>query len=240
MIDQMHHLLRPSHRRLQPRALALLATPAVIGAMTVAVPALAGTSLLGPTAHDARSHSNCVIVLSGHRRVRECLLRGPRGPRGLQGPRGFTGAPGPHGPKGATGSRGPKGSNGTNGTNGTNGAPGLQGPPGTARAYGVVQPTSPTQAIFIAAMTSNLTAVAEPTPGAYCISPAAPINASAETVAVSPEVSYSSGGVGGVPGIVAVNAQHTHCPAGTFEVDTFAPGVTPTLASGYAFTIVVP
>jgi hypothetical protein len=100
----------------------------------------------------------------------------------------------------------------------------------------VVQPTSPNQANLIAGQTSNVTSVSEPGPGIYCLAPAAPINASAETVAVSPEVSYSSGGT---PGIVAVNAQRPNCPEGDFEVETYTPGSS-TPMSGYAFTIVVP
>jgi hypothetical protein len=225
------------HRRLNPVLLAALATPAAVGAMTVAVPALAGTSLLGASAHDARA-SHCVIVLSGRHHLRECLLRGPRGPQGPQGPRGFTGVPGP---KGATGPRGPKGTS-TKGTQGPAGPAGPQGPAGTARAYGLVQPTSPTQAVVIPAVTVNIVGISEPVPGAYCVTPAAPLNAAAETVSVSPEVSDSAGGV---PGIVTVNAAHPHCAASAFEVDTFAPGSvsagTPsTLATGYAFTIVVP
>jgi hypothetical protein len=231
----MHRSSRSSRRSSHPRLLMLLATPAVVGAMTVAVPALAGTSLLGASAHEARA-SNCVTVLSGRRHVRECLLRGPRGP---QGPRGFTGVPGP---KGAIGAKGAKGATGSRGTTGAKGATGLTGPAGpqgtagTARAYGLVQPTSTTQAIVIPAVTVNIVGISEPAIGVYCVTPAAPINAAAETVSVSPEVSYSAGGA---PGVIAVNAQHPHCAASAFEVDTFAPGTT-TLTSGYAFTIVVP
>ena len=58
------------------RTLTLLATPAVIAAMTVAVPALAGVSIL-PTAHT--SSTRCFIAHTAKRNVRECLVRGPRG-----------------------------------------------------------------------------------------------------------------------------------------------------------------
>jgi hypothetical protein len=81
----------------------------------------------------------------------------------------------------------------------------------------------------------NITGVTEVKEGVFCIAPAAPINAAEETIAASPEVSYSSGGV---PGVVAVNAQHTNCPAGQFEVDTYTAPSTP--SSNYAFTVVVP
>ena len=41
--------------------------------------------------------------------------------------------------------------------------------------------------------------------------------------------------------MIAVNAQPaTNCPDDPFEVDTYTPGTTPTLATGYAFTIAIP
>jgi hypothetical protein len=100
-----------------------------------------------------------------------------------------------------------------------------------------VQPTSPSAANLIVGQTSNITGVSEPTPGTYCVIPAAGINPSSYPPVVSQEISYSSAG----PGVVAVNAQHPHCPTG-FEVDTYATtSATPTTtATGYAFTIVVP
>jgi hypothetical protein len=225
--------------------LPLLATPAVIGAMTVAMPALAGTSLFANTAR-VRAHaaSRCFIAVVGHRRVRECLIPGPRGPRGFTGspgPRGFTGAKGAKGEKGSRGATGAKGATGATGPAGATGATGPAGPAGTARAYAVVAPTSPSQATLIAGQTKQITAVGELSAngsngGVYCVTPAAGIDPSVEPAVVSPEVSYSSGGA---PGTIAVNAQRTHCAAGTFEVDTYAPGTT-TLTSGYAFAIVVP
>jgi hypothetical protein len=108
------------------------------------------------------------------------------------------------------------------------------GPAGTARAYAVVEPTSPTAATLIAGQTSNITAVTEPMPGVYCLT-AVGVNPATDAAAVSPEVSYSSGGA---PGVVAVNAQHTNCAPGQFEVDTFTLMGAP--SSNYAFTIVAP
>jgi hypothetical protein len=208
------------------RTLALLATPTVIAAMTVAVPALAGLGSTGP-AHQARRGCALTTVRIGRHHARVCLLRGPRGPQGFPGPRG------PQGPKGATGARG------RTGLTGTPGSTGPQGPAGTARAYTVVQPTSsPTQANLISAQ--NIISVSEVKGGVYCLSPAAGINPATDTAAVSPEVSYSSGGV---PGVIAVNAQHTNCPTSTFEVDTYEPSVKyepGKTTSGYAFTIVIP
>jgi hypothetical protein len=220
------------------RTLTLLATPAVVGAMTVAVPALAGTSLLG--AHEARS-SNCVLVVVRHHHVRECLLRGPRGPQGPRGPRGFTGVPGSKGATGKTGATGKKGGTGIQGpagpagTPGTNGAPGA---PGTARAYAVIKPLSSSQAEVVPGLSSNISAVSEPAPGVYCITPGSNINSGADTAAVSAEVSLSNPQA---PGLVALNALRQHCEGRDFEVDTYAPGTPPlALASNYAFTIVIP
>jgi hypothetical protein len=215
------------------RTLSLLATPAVLGALTIAVPALAGTGT-SPTAHQARARScNAVIVLSHHRRIRACLLQGPRGPRG------FTGLTGPKGATGKTGAPGGKtGATGKTGKTGATGATGPQGPTGAtpARTYAVIQPTSPTAANLISGQTSNITGVTEVSAGIYCIAPAAGINPATDTAAVSPEVSYSSESK---PGVIALNAQHTNCPAGDFEVETYAPGGTEP-ATGYAFTIVIP
>ncbi len=207
------------------RTLSLLATPAVVGAMIVAVPALAGTSTQ-PTGHASRARRcDAVIVVSHGRRIRACLIQGPRGPQGLTGPRGATGSRGTTGGRGATGPQGPKG------------AQGVAGPAGTARAYAVVQPTSPAAATLIAGQTSHITGVSEPKEGIYCLAPAAGIDPATDTAAISPEVSYSSGHA---PGVIALNAQGSDCPAGDFEVETYTPGTEPKLASGYAFTIVVP
>lgn len=202
------------------RTLTLLATPAVLGAMTVAVPALAGISL-DPAAHTAASR--CFVAHIAKHRVRECLIRGPRGLRGLPGPagpRGYRGYTGKTGKAGATGKTGPTGP---------------IGPSGTARAYAVVQPTSPTKPVLIASQTANITSVGEPSTGVYCLAPAAGINPAADTAVASPEVAYSSKEE---VGLVAVDAKSAHCP-GDFEVDTFAPA-TAKPAGGYAFTVIVP
>jgi Collagen triple helix repeat (20 copies) len=209
------------------RTLTLLATPTVLGAMTVAVPALAGIGI-GPAAHTART--KCFIAHIAKHRVRECLVPGPRGFPGPPGPRGLPGA------RGLRGLQGPRGLQGVKGSQGAAGAPGAPGAPGTARAFAVVQPTSPTKPVLITGQTSNITAVSEPTPGVYCLAPAAGINPAADTAVASPEVAYSSKEE---VGLIAVNAKSTHCP-GNFEVDTYKPGTTPTLASGYAFSIVIP
>jgi hypothetical protein len=193
-------------------ALPVIATSAVIGALAIAVPALAS-----PAARTAARHCSAVIVISHHHRVRACLIPGPRGYKGFNGANGKTGA------KGTTGAKGPEGKVGPEGK---------AGPAGTARAYAVVTPA----ATVVSAQSSNITAVTSPKAGVYCITPAAPINPSVDSAVVSPEISYSTPEA---PGLVAVNAQRKNCTSSTFEVDTYAPN-TLTLASGYAFTIVIP
>jgi hypothetical protein len=206
------------------RTLSLLATPAVVGAMTVAVPALAGTAA-GPTGRAATRGCNAVTVISHHRRVRACLLRGPRG---------FTGPAGTRGPAGPRGSRGSTGSKGTTGATGSTGPTGPTGPAGTAKAYAVVQANSPGASLIIP-QTSRITGVTEVKTGIYCVAPESTINPGTDTAAVSPEVSYSHADA---PGLIALNAQRPDCPASDFEVETYDPA-TGALATGYAFTIVV-
>lgn len=208
-------------------ALSLLAAPAVVGALAIAVPALAATSV-EPVARTASiRRCSTVTVISHGRRVRACLLRGQRGLRGFTGPAGLRGLTGP---RGATG---PKGATGPRGATGLTGAP---GPAGTARAYAVVQSTT-TAAGLISGQTLNITGVSEVDPGIYCLATATGIDPATDTAAVSPEVSYSSGKG---PGVIALNAQRSDCPTSDFEVETYAaPGATKP-ESGYAFTIVVP
>jgi hypothetical protein len=217
-------------------SLPLVASVAAVGAMAVAVPALASpgssssAAAHAPAAHAARARRcNTVIVISHGRRERACLIPGPRGFTGLPGATGKTGA------TGAAGKTGAPGATGKTGATGKEGPEGFEGAPGTTVAFALVQPTaSPTAANLIGQ--SDISAVSEPSAGIYCITPAAGITVSG-IASVSPEVSYS---VGNVPGVIAVNAQHTNCPATTFEVDTYTPGTTPTLATGYAFTIAIP
>jgi hypothetical protein len=201
--------------------LPLIAPAAVFGALAIAVPALASSGSSSPAAHSARSRRcSAVIVISHGRRVRACLVPGPRG---------FTGFPGA---KGSTGKTGATGKAGPTGKTGTEGKTGGQGPAGTARAYAVVTPA----ATVVSAQSFNITAVSSPKSGVYCITPASPIGPSVDSAVVSAEVSYSSPEV---PGLVALNAQRQNCPATAFEVDTYAPN-TLTLAGGYAFTIAIP
>ncbi len=220
------------------RTLMLLATPAVIGALTVAVPALAGVSIL-PSAHTAST--KCFVARIAHRRVRECLVRGPRGLPGPAGPRGFTGATGKTGKTGKTGFTGKMGATGPagpTGLTGPTGATGPVGPRGSALAHAVVAANLVTSeasaAGLVSSQTSQIASVSKPATGVYCLAPDAPISSDSDAAVASPEVSYASK----APGIVAINAQHTNCAAGNFEVDTYTPAGAP--SNEYAFTIVVP
>ena len=205
--------------------LPLIATTAVFGALAIAVPALASSASSSLAAHSASARRcSTVIVISHGRRVRACLVQGPRGFTGFPGTKGATGK------NGATGKTGPAGKNGANGTNGKDGAN------GTIVASAIVQPTStpPTVNLINA---SSIASVSEPSPGVYCILPTSGVSLPAGVATVSPEVSY--GTPAGVPGVIAVNAQHTNCPSTPYEVDTYAPSTT-TLTTGYAFTIAIP
>ena len=220
------------------RILCILATPATIAALTVAVPALAGTdaSKSIPKAHASRVR--CMTIHVGSHRVRVCGIAGPRGPRGLIGPRGIQGPIGRTGPKGATGAKGAKGANGPTGPTGPTGP---QGPPGTGRAYAVVNPalvsSTASSAGLISALSSGFSTVRNPATGTYCLAPAAGINPAAEPAIVTGETSYSSAGV--VP-IATLDAHQGACSSGEFEVITYNAAAPSAPASGVAFAIVAP
>jgi hypothetical protein len=182
---------------------ALLIPPAVVAAVAVAVPALAQSS--GSSSATARAASRCFYARVNGRRVRECLIPGPRGARGFTGPRGrsgtrgFTGRTGKTGPAGRTGPAGPVGP---------------AGPAGAPRAYAVVSSSGS----LVASQSSNITGVSHPAMGVYCLTPAAGINPATEPAVASPDTS------GGAPGLIAANSARPACGAGAFEVDTYPPG----------------
>jgi Collagen triple helix repeat (20 copies) len=214
--------------------LPVIAASAVVGVLAIAVPALAASGS-GPAAHSARArHCSTVIVISHGRRIRACLIPGPRGLTGPAGPHGATGKTGA--PGGKTGATGKTGSTGKTGATGPAGPQGSTGPTGVP-AYAIVQPTSTPPAVNLI-NASNIASVTEPSPGIYCVTPTAGVSLAGGVAAVSPEVSY--GMPPGAPGVIAVNSQHANCPSTPYEVDTYTPGTTQTLATGYAFTIVIP
>lgn len=202
------------------RTLTLLATPAVLSAMTVAVPALAGISL-DRSAHTAKT--KCFIAHIAKRRVRECLVRGPRGLPGPPGPRGFTGKTGKTGKTGPQGIQGPQGN---------------PGAPGSARAFAVVNPAeveaTPSSKGLVTSQTSHISSIHRAATGVYCIAAASPISSTGEPAIVSGESSYSAGGA--VP-LAVLDAQAKDCAAGEFEVSTYdarSPS-SPSSNAGFAF-----
>ncbi len=116
---------------------------------------------------------------------------------------------------------------------GSGGEAGPAGAAGTARAYAVVLPATPS---FDAARTKNFTAVARPTTGIYCLTPAAGIDPTNTIAMVSVEWGASSGSD------LLVYAENGvfDCPAGTFEIRTYNNFTTPTLTNSVAFQVLVP
>jgi Collagen triple helix repeat (20 copies) len=199
-------------------------------APVVAVLAVAAGSAIaaGVTGSAAKTTRHCFNVKRGRHTVRECLIPGPRGPRGFRGatgPRGFTGRRGTRGPAGPAGATGPAG------------PPGGLGPAGSgARAYAAVVPgTSPS---FVAAQTSNFTAVSHAGTGDYCLtpSPTSGVNPATEVAAVSGAASS-----GGVVALAVLNPARPSCLPTQFEVDTFDAHTSGSpLSDSAAFVIVAP
>ncbi len=228
------------------RTVPLLAIPAVIGALTVAAAASAGTSSGGGA--QRAIGARCVTVRIGHRRLRECLIAGPAGPRGLPGARGLRGATGPTGARGVSGAKGSRGATGPSGPRGATGATGAigstghQGPTGVGgRAYAVVNPAAVSATAsangLVSGQRSGFQTVRSPAVGTYCLAPAAGIDPGSEPASVSGESSYSSAGV---VALVELNAQRSACSQGEFEVTTYN-GRSPAAPSGgVAFVIVAP
>jgi hypothetical protein len=213
------------------RTLSLLATPAVLGAMTVAVPALAGTISGGgsheSTAQMASTSGHCFIAVVGGRHVRECLITGPRGPRGFLGPNG------------------PRGIQGKTGKEGAEGAAGLPGAPGTARAYAVIRPegvgTSSSLAGLVPGQSTGFTGIRSSATGIYCLTPVSAINPATEAPVVSGDAGYSGSEVVVPLAVVYAKQPTKDCGPNEFEVKTYNLGSgAPTLSKEVAFTIVVP
>jgi hypothetical protein len=218
------------------RTLAFLAVPAVIAAMGVAVPALAGSSS-GGNAHKAsapKAHTSakCITALVGKRRVRECLIAGPRGPKGV---RGFLGPNGPRGVQGKTGKQGATGADGPTGS---------QGPPGTARAYALVQPEAVGPGLSSAGLVSGQSAgfsvIRRSATGSYCLTAASSINPAAEAPVASGEADNSRPGV--IPlAVVYAKQPPGDCNPNELDVRTYnlASGK-PVLSDEVGFTIIAP
>jgi Collagen triple helix repeat (20 copies) len=228
------------HRRLP----SLLATPVVLAAMAVAVPALAGTTSPAGSHKAAKpkpsatkpkpsTSGHCLIALVGSRRVRECLITGARGP---SGPRGFLG---PNGPRGIQGKTGKEGSTGATGPAGSPGAP------GTARAYALIRPEdvgpSSSSAGLVPGQSMGFSGIRSSATGIYCLTPVSPINPATEAPVVSGEAGYSGPGVSVPLAVVYAKQPAKDCGPNEFEVKTYKleAGV-PMLSGEVAFTIIVP
>lgn len=216
------------------RSLVLLAAPLAAGSMVVAGaadPIVSALALGGsPSAH-ASATKRCFTVRTHGHNVRECLIPGPRG---LRGPRGYTGARGFTGPRGARGPKGSTGPAGKTGAQGPVGMTGAVGPAGTARAYAVIDPGTPS---VVTAQSSNVTGVRRLMTGVYCVAVANGITPSSEAPAVSGETSHSSATV--VP-MATVDASDVGCsPSNEFKVTTYD-AKSANLSDAVAFTIVVP
>ena len=217
---------------MRARTILLLSTPAVIAAVAVAVPALAG-SLRGSSPgggqssrasaaakkHAASSRVRCFYSGSGRHRTRVCEVPGPGGARGPRGPRGFVGA------------------HGKRGFNGPMGMTGPTGPNGVARAYALVAIRGGLQ--LVASMSHEFAAVTPVSPGVYCLASSAPSRPNEVAAVVSGESSDSDPGV--IP-LAVLNAQHPSCGASEFEVETYKVNGKsgPELSNEVAFTIVAP
>lgn len=221
------------------RTLVLLAIPATIAAMIVAVPALAGIPIL-TGAHTATS-TKCFNARVAKHRVRECLIRGPRGLRGIPGPAGPRGATGATGKTGAAGKTGATGKAGTNGAAGATGSTGPAGPAGTARAFAVVNPaeveSTASSKGLIGAQTSNFASIRRVSTGVYCLAPIASINPAGEPAIVTGESSYSTGGA---VALAVLNAQRSDCATSEFEVITYDARSPSSPSSSVGFAIAAP
>jgi Collagen triple helix repeat (20 copies) len=216
---------------MRARTVLLLGTPAVIAAVAVAVPALAGSLGAHPAGAGAKattaatrksarsSKRRCFYTGSGKHRTRVCQLTGPAGPRGPRGPRGFVG---PHGKRGLSGAAGNTG---------------MTGPSGVARAYALVSVRGGLQ--LVANMSHEFAAVRPVGTGIYCLVPAVPSRPNEVSAVVSGESYYSTSGT--IP-LAVLNAAHPSCPGGEYEVETFKlNGKTgPEPSNEVAFTIVTP
>jgi hypothetical protein len=134
---------------------------------------------------------------------------------------------GPRGRRGLQGIQGAKGDTGATGAAGAAGAPGAQGLPGTARAYGRVDP------IGGLTRSKNVAGVTHPFGGAggvYCIQLAASIDASQTGLVATLDFSgdVTDTGPNAFASWVEWDTDAPDCPAGQLQVDTFTRTVSTT------------
>ncbi len=234
------------------RSLTALALSAVVAAVCVAVPALAGSSAhkrtaarvttsdssaIRSAAGKSASKERCESAGTGKHRVVLCAITGAAGPAGRTGPRGFVGT---------------RGNRGSKGTTGDTGATGPTGAAGSARAYAVVSLKSGSLEL-VPTLTHGFLTVKrlsrEPRPGelrmgVYCLAPAAGINPATEPAIASGESSFGRQAPEAAP-VAVVNAQPAAepdaCASGEYKVETFLASPSGTSRSEeVAFSIAVP
>jgi hypothetical protein len=130
---------------------------------------------------------------------------------------GAQGIPGPQGPQGVQGPQG---------------AQGPQGPAGTFRAYGYVDPTSPS---LVAARTHNIASVSRVSTGVYCLTVSGGINVAATSPFAQPEFGGSVGST--LDAYVYLNPTGTCTMNNQLEVVTFSSG---SAVNNVAFVVGIP
>lgn len=167
---------------------------------------------------------------------------GPSGPAGARGKTGAVGATGPRGPAGAQGAAGPQGPAGSTGATGPEGPAGQNG----VSAYALVVPGEVSlnvDPVLVSARTHNFLSVSSPSAGVFCLTPRAPIDASAISWSATPELSRSL--VASKVLFAYADTGPNTCPAGALAVRTFELSVTSNGAAAVpsehvAFTVVAP
>jgi len=170
--------------------------------------ALSGTSYAAATKLLPRNSVGSAQVINGSLQKADLSRRAVaalRGARGARGPRGIQGIQGVHGAQG---------------TQGAQGKQGPQGVPGTARAYGRVDP------IGGLTRSKNVAGVTHPFGGAggvYCIALAPGVDASQTGLVATPDFSgdVTDTGANAFQSFVEWDSDAPDCPAGQLEVETF-------------------
>ena len=116
---------------------------------------------------------------------------------------------------------------GGRGPTGATGPRGAAGVPGSARGWVLVDNAS----AIIAA--SHIATATRPSPGVYCLTPDATIDASATIGWAVPEYENSSGS----SLVVYVRFPASGCPAGTFQVETYDAGGALSDNVGFVFVV---
>jgi hypothetical protein len=158
---------------------------------------------------------------------------GPMGPHGPRGSEGLDGPQGPDGERGPHGTTGPAGTNGADGAAGATGAQGSQGPQGSqglVRAFGTVDPSSPS---IVGARSKGVTDVSRPSDDHYCLSVTGDIDVATTSPTVTVDLGISSGAPGSL--FAAVDSTNASCGTGEIEVVTAAPS-----PNAVGFTILIP